>query len=168
VHLDVNVLNESDSYDAFGCLAQGRYAEAEQQMRLALRLDPKSPILRSNLGWIHYTARNYPLALSEIAQVVNEKPEFLTAHHKRWYIYSAQHDQSRAWQEFEWIADAGYEPLKDSTLAAYRKRGYSAALKVFAENPELSSESMVDRARFPVCAGDNHAALSSLALPTRQ
>jgi tetratricopeptide (TPR) repeat protein len=131
-------------------------------MQLALRLDPKSPILRTNLGWIHYMSRDYPLALSEITPVVREKPDFLTAHYKLWYIYSAQHDQVRAWQEFEWIAGAGYEQLKDATLVAYRARGYTAALKAFAQDPELSSESMVERARFLVCAGDNKRALEML------
>jgi len=143
-------------------MTQGRFAEAEQQMRLALWLDPKSPILRTNLGWIHYMSRDYPLALSEITQVVNEKPDFLTAHYKLWYIYSAQHDHAHAWREFEWIAGAGYEQLKDATEVAYHARGYAAALKAFAKDPELSSESMVDRARFLVCAGDNRAALEML------
>ena len=143
-------------------MTQGRFPEAEEQMRMALRLDPKSAILRTNLGWIHYEAGNYGLALSEIAAVVSEKPDFLTAHHKLWYIYSAQHDQVHAWQEFVQIADAGYPQSKQATLATYREHGYAAALKEFALNPNLSSDSLVDRARFLVCAGENRAALDML------
>jgi len=161
IALDPNSVNGHHWY-ANLLMTQGRFFDAEQQMRMALRLDPKSAILRTNLGWIHYEAGNYPLALSEITAVVNEKPDFLTAHHKLWYIYSAQHDQIHAWQEFVQIFDAGDPQLKQAALAAYRARGYAAALKEFALNPDLSSDSLVDRARFLVSVGENQAALNML------
>ena len=70
-------------------MTRGRFTEAEQQMHAALALDPKSLILRTNLGWLYYFERRYPLAVAEMNSVVTDRPEFVTAHYKLWEAYAA-------------------------------------------------------------------------------
>jgi Tfp pilus assembly protein PilF len=38
-------------------MTSGQIDNAEKEMRIALALDPKAPILRTNLGWVHYMGR---------------------------------------------------------------------------------------------------------------
>ena len=80
-------------------MTRGRTAPAEDQMRTALGLDPKSLILRTNQGWFHYLNRDYPLAIQEMQAVVNENPNFVTAHYKLWWVYSARRDAANSWNE---------------------------------------------------------------------
>ncbi len=65
-------------------MTSGRWTDAEKQMDAALALDPKALILRTNLGWLHYIERQYPLAIEEMLSVIKDHPDFLTAHYKLW------------------------------------------------------------------------------------
>lgn len=84
ISLDPNKVDAHHWYSQF-LMTSGRVDEAELQMHAALALDPKALILQTNLGWIQYTARQYPLAIAEMKQVVAQNPDFLTAHYKLWW-----------------------------------------------------------------------------------
>ena len=160
---------EPDSVDAHHWYAQllmtaGRFPEAERQMQAALDVDPRSPILRTNLGWLYYYERRFPLAIQQIQSVIRENPDFVTAHYKLWYTYSTMGDQARAWQEFQWvvhsITDAAHQ---SSILKAYQQSGYPGALKELADqNDSDYYGSMVDGARCMMFAGDRDGALRDL------
>lgn len=145
-------------------MTEGRFDEAEQQLGAALDVDPRSPILRTNLGWLHYFEGRTPQAIAEIEEVVRENPDFLTAHYKLWYAYSASGDQANAWKQFQWVIrwDAG-NGKTDPVFAAYRKDGYRAALNVYPATAGLDDHgSLVEAARCLAFAGDLDGALDYL------
>jgi tetratricopeptide (TPR) repeat protein len=147
-------------------MTEGRFEEAEQQIGAALDVDPRSPILRTNLGWLHYYEGHTSQAIAEIEEVVRESPDFLTGHYKLWYAYSVSGDQANAWKQFQWVMkwDAG-SVKADSISAVYRKSGYHAALEEYLtskseEEPEGGS--LVESARCAAFAGDLEGALDTL------
>jgi TolB-like protein/lipoprotein NlpI len=145
-------------------MTEGRFDEAEQQMNAALDVDPRSPILRTNLGWLHYFEGHYSQAIDEIQEDVRENPDFLTAHYKLWYAYSASGDQDNGWKQFQWVMrwDAGSGRIKP-VLDAYRKSGYRAALEVLPANEGADDHgSLVEAARCMAFAGNLDGALEYL------
>jgi TolB-like protein/Tfp pilus assembly protein PilF len=153
-------------------MTSGRLADAEKQMRAALALDPKALILRTNLGWLHYLDRQYPLAIQEMQSVVNENPDFLTAHYKLWWTYSAAGDVPHAWSELQAVAHLIFTPENEKRIVAvYDKEGYAASLKALVFSPAgYSWEGSVDDARCMTFAGDKAAAFDFLerALKNRE
>ena len=145
-------------------MTAGRFAEAEQQMQAALDIDPLSPILRTNLGWLRSYQGNFPRAVQQIQAVLAANLNFLAAHYKLWYVYSAMGDQGRAAQEFPWVIRSIADPAQQSAIQnAFNKRGYSAALHLLATVSSSSDYgSIVDRARCLVSAGDINGALDLL------
>jgi TolB-like protein/DNA-binding winged helix-turn-helix (wHTH) protein/Flp pilus assembly protein TadD len=146
-------------------MTEGRFDEAGQQIEAALDVDPRSSILRTNLGWLHYFEGRTSQAIAEINEVVGENPDFLTAHYKLWYAYSVSGDQADAWQQFQWVIkwDAG-SVKTDSISAVYRKSGYHAALEEYLtnKNEEEQGGSLVESARCAAFAGDLEGALDIL------
>jgi TolB-like protein len=145
-------------------MTAGRFAEAEHEMHAALELDPRSLILRTNLGWLHYFERNYPLAIEEIQSVVLEAPDFVTAHYKLWEAYSMNGDKENAWNECRQLAHLLCGPEDEKKiLGAYRQGGYSSALKSFVNvSPADYSGSYVDGSRYLIFAGDKARAMDFL------
>lgn len=146
-------------------MTEGRFDEAEQQMEAALDVDPRSPILRTNLGWLHYYEGHTSQAIAEIGEVVRENPDFLTAHYKLWYAYSVAGDQANAWKEFQWVMswDSG-RATADSVAAAYHKDGYRTALETYFMAARGSDHlgSLVESARCAAFAGNLEGALDTL------
>jgi TolB-like protein/DNA-binding winged helix-turn-helix (wHTH) protein/Tfp pilus assembly protein PilF len=145
-------------------MTAGRFPEAEQQMQQALDVDPRSPILRANLGWLYEYEGKFPQAVEQVRSVLAENPNFLAAHYKLWYIYSAMGDNAHGGEEFQWvvrgIADPAHQQKMDSL---YRSLGYTAALREFASgNDREYFGSLVDAARCLAAAGDSAGALAHL------
>jgi tetratricopeptide (TPR) repeat protein len=145
-------------------MTSGRLADAEQQMRTALELDPKALILRTNLGWLHYMDRQYPLAIQEIQSVLTDNPNFLTAHYKLWWAYSVTGDVPKAWLELKAVAHLIFTPDDEKRIATvYEYEGYAAALKaMMSSSGGYYSEGFVDDARCMMFAGDRAEALEFL------
>ncbi|HZP05274.1 MAG TPA: winged helix-turn-helix domain-containing protein [Terracidiphilus sp.] len=145
-------------------MTAGRFDEAEQQMQAALEADPRSRILRTNLGWLYEYEGRFAEAILQVRGVLAENPNFLNAHYKLWYIYSAMGDQTHASEEFQWvfhvIADPMHREKMDDLL---RNQGYIAALKDFARSDDMEYDgSLVDGARCLASVGDSEGALSLL------
>ena len=145
-------------------MTAGRFAEAEQQMQSALDIDPLSPILRTNLGWLSYYEGNFPRAVEQMQGVLTANPNFLVAHYKLWYVYSVMGDQGHASQEFLWVIRAIFDSgAQRDVQGAYNKDGYSAALQALAVDADSSnSGSAVDGARSLAFSGDRNGALRLL------
>ena len=146
-------------------MTEGRFEEAEQQIGAALDVDPRSPILRTNLGWLHYYEGHTSQAIGEIEDVVHENPDFLTAHYKLWYAYSVSGDQANAWKQFQWVMSWDTSGAKlDTVVAVYRKNGYHAALKAYlaTRSGEDRGGSLVESARCAAFAGNLEGALDTL------
>ena len=160
---------EPDNVDAHHWYEQmlmtaGRFPEAEQQMRAALDVDPRSRILRTNLGWLYEYEGRFAEAVQQVRSVLDESPDFLNAHYKLWYIYSAMGDQVHGNEEFQWlvraIADSEHQQKMEQLS---QSKGYLAALREFgvADDKEYYG-SAVDGARCLAAAGDPEGALSLL------
>jgi tetratricopeptide (TPR) repeat protein len=145
-------------------MTEGRLDESERQMHSALALDPNSLILRTNLGWIHCTGRNYPLAIDEIKLVLTQNPDFLTAHYKLWWIYSVIHDEPHAWQEFQIVAHSISSPEQGAKiLSAYKTTSHAGALlTLVGDSDSTHYGNPVDGARCMIFAGNRAGASREL------
>jgi TolB-like protein/DNA-binding winged helix-turn-helix (wHTH) protein len=145
-------------------MTTGRFAEAEQQMGAALDVDPRSAILRANLGWLYEYEGKFPKAVDQVRSVLAENPNFLAAHYKLWYIYSAMGDREHASEEFRWVVQAIADPAHfERVQKTYQEQGYEAALRDFALSDDLEYYgSAVDGARSLAAIGDKEGALRLL------
>jgi TolB-like protein/tetratricopeptide (TPR) repeat protein len=58
----------------------GRFDEALAEIRVAAELDPLSRIISTNIGWIHYLARDYQAAIDQFEATLASEPNFAYAH----------------------------------------------------------------------------------------
>ena len=58
----------------------GRIDDALGEIRKAQELDPLSPLIRANIGVIYFFGRKYDLAIAHLSKVLEEHPDFSTAH----------------------------------------------------------------------------------------
>jgi len=151
-------------------MTSGRIENAEKEMRLALALDPRALILRTNLGWVHYMGRQYPLAIQELQSVAHDNPNFLTAHYKLWWTYSVTEDFPRAWEQLKTIVHVISTPENEKRiLLTYEKEGYAASLHALSTSSGTTyTGSMVDAARCMNFAGDKAEALKFLQMAMKR
>ncbi len=145
-------------------MTSSRFPEAEQQMQAALDVDPRSAILRANLGWLYEYEGKFGQAVLQVRSVLAENPNFLAAHYKLWYIYSAMGDRNHGSEEFQWVVQGIADPAHQQMMMdLYRKQGYVAALREFSAGKDLEYYgSNVDAARCLAAAGDPAGALALL------
>jgi hypothetical protein len=90
---------------------EGQYAEAQQQLEAALKLDKSNSWVYYNLGLLFLEQRNWNLALDNFAAALdgNLKPSWIEAwaHIKRGNTYDAKGDRTRAVKEYERAIDTG-------------------------------------------------------------
>lgn len=145
-------------------MTAGRFDEADKQMQAALDVDPRSRILRTNLGWLDEYEGRFPQAIAQLQSVLTENPNFMAAHYKLWYVYSAMGNQARGAQEFQWVVESIADPVHAAMIVDVLKdQGYSEALKEFALTGDADYYgSIVDGARCLAAAGDRDGALTLL------
>lgn len=164
--------NNADAHHWYSqvLMTSGRFSEAEHEMHSALELDPRSLILRTNLGWLHYFERHYPLAIEEMQSVVREDPDFVTAHYKLWEAYAVTGDKANAWRECRQLVHLLCSPDNEKKIiSAYQQSGYSSALKSFVSvSPADYSGSYVDGSRYMIFAGDKARAMDFLERAYRE
>ncbi len=76
--------------------AMNRPAEALYEIRLAHRLDPLSPIIGTNVGWVEYLARDYPDARRDLHRVIELYPSFARAWTRLGMVEMATGDNVKA------------------------------------------------------------------------
>src|SRR5580692_232698 len=69
-------------------LAENRQAEAMDQMRAALSLDPLPSIVNSNYAILLIDSRRFPEALAQFQKVLERDGNFQPAHHKLSHLYA--------------------------------------------------------------------------------
>ena len=135
------VARQPNNVDAHHWLAMvlittGQLPAAEQQMREAIKLDPASPILKTNLGWVHYTEGRFPLAVQEMQAVTRQNPQFLSAHYKLIPAAYLMGDRRLAWSETQtFLRLSGATKLVDEITQVYQKDGYNAGMKALLASP---------------------------------
>ncbi len=63
------------SYAAF-LLTMGRFSEARENLKIALELDPLSPLLNASMAYPSYFSRQYDQAILELQQAIELEPYF--------------------------------------------------------------------------------------------
>ena len=103
-----------------------RFDEAFQEFRVALSLDPLSPIMNTNYAATLSDAHRFPEALAAFQKVLQSDPNFPPAHHKLSLLYAAQGDFAHAVSELQkfvskpgsWSPDAkGYHELAEAAFS---------------------------------------------------
>ena len=103
-----------------------RFDEAFQEFRVALALDPLSPIMNTNYAAMLMDAHRFPEALAAFQKVLQSDPNFTPAHHKLAQLYAAQGDFAQAVSELQkfvskpgsWSPDAkGYQELAEARFS---------------------------------------------------
>jgi len=90
----------------------GQYAEAQQQLESALKLDRNNAWVYYNLGLIYFEQKNWQLALDNFQAAldsVSSKPAWIDtwAHIKRGNAYDAKGDRGKAVNEYQKAVQAG-------------------------------------------------------------
>jgi serine/threonine protein kinase/tetratricopeptide (TPR) repeat protein len=100
-----------------------RFDEAFREFRIALSLDPLSPIMNTNYAATLSDAHRFPEAMAAFQKVLRSDPNFPPAHHKLAQLYAAQGDFANAVSELRkfvskpgsWSPDAtGYRELAEA------------------------------------------------------
>ena len=98
--------------------AAGRFDEAEREMRRAQQLEPLSLIASAALGWVHYFAGDYELALEQYRLTLGLDPDFELA-----YLWSGwaleelgRYDEALEMLE-EAVARSGSSGISKASLA---------------------------------------------------
>jgi len=107
-------------------VAEKRFDQALEEFRLALSLDPLSPIMNTNYATTLMDAHRYPEALAQFQKTLERDPNFRPAHHKLAQLYAATGDFANAVSELHkfipipgsWSPDAkGYRDLAQVGLS---------------------------------------------------
>ena len=91
---------------------EGQYAEAQQQLEGALKLDRNNAWIYYNLGLIYFDQKNWQMAGDNFEAAINSvssKPEWIDtwAHIKKGNSYDARGDRQRAVSEYQKAINAG-------------------------------------------------------------
>ncbi len=79
LELNPNYASAHQFYGTF-LLSTGRSEEGFARMRKARELDPLSLIINSAVGWLHYYARQYDVAIEQLKKALEMDPNFFLAH----------------------------------------------------------------------------------------
>jgi tetratricopeptide (TPR) repeat protein len=113
---------------AFSLLVpEKKFDQALDELRVALSLDPLSPIMNTNYAATLMDAHRYPEALVQFRKTVERDPTFGPAHHKLSQLYAVTGDFTNAVSELQkftavsgsWSGDA--KGFRDLALSAFHK-----------------------------------------------
>ena len=135
IHRDANNVDALHWY-ALSLATSRRGPEAEEWMRRALVVDPKSLILRANLGVIQAINGNPLQGAETIEAELRENPSFFSGSIKLWGIYSGLHRDDEAYRQLRTVYNAGgaiqeAEQMDD----VYKRKGYRAAVTLWRTRP---------------------------------
>lgn len=82
-------------------ITMGRHTEAMEEMRLAQRLDPLSPIIEGNIGNHLYYTRRYDQAMKHFRKMLEMEPDFYGTHSNLGGVYEQKGMYGEAISEFE-------------------------------------------------------------------
>ena len=122
-----------------------RFDQAFDEMRVALSLDPLSPIMNTNYATMLMDAHRYPEALAQFHKTLERDPTFLPAHHKLAQLYAVTGDFGNALSELQkfaptpgsWSPDAkGYRAVALSAFDKPEQNTWAAAALSVTGNRE--------------------------------
>jgi TolB-like protein/DNA-binding winged helix-turn-helix (wHTH) protein/Tfp pilus assembly protein PilF len=87
--------------------ARGQFDRAQQEVRLAADLDPLSPIMQTQIGWLLLYARRIPEGVAQIRKVLEQNPTYTWALWSLGIGLAFQHDYDAG---IETLQKAGHSP----------------------------------------------------------
>lgn len=90
IELDPNYATGHQWYAVFYLVPELRLDEAQREMDVAVSLDPLSPIMLVDDGWIRYLRGDYRQAWQQYHRALAMDPNFIPAHFRIEYWYLAQ------------------------------------------------------------------------------
>jgi TolB-like protein/tetratricopeptide (TPR) repeat protein len=113
-------------------LIGGREQEAFTEINRAHQLDPLSAIIKVNVGFIHFEARQYDEAILECKKVANEDPTFAEPHRCLAEAYWAKHMYPQVMGELRVYGQLSGDPRESDFASAiekgFRSGGWKGAL----------------------------------------
>ena len=147
--------------------SRGRFDEAHNELRQAEELDPVSPIIITNIGWVSYFAGDYDATIRSCLEALKLDSGFQTAEMKLAWAY----EQKGLWQEAlharqSFYITAGHPEIAQALAGAYAQGGYPAVLRTIVaetEKPDAAPYySDYDKAKLYAMAGDADKAMMLL------
>src|SRR4030043_830348 len=146
----------------------GRHAEAMAEIRRAVELDPLSLIIKTNVAWVLYFARDYDRAIEIFKETLELDPNYALAHERLGQTYLEKGMFAEAIAELEKAVN--FSPGNTEILAAL---GHALAVsgkreeatKILARLNEISRDSYVsayDKATISLGLGEDDKALEYL------
>jgi len=80
--------------------ATGRIEESVRELKLAREINPKSLIIRANIGFVHYLGRDFDRAEEEEKNTIQMDPSFIAAHGYLGQIYLEKKQYAEAIEQF--------------------------------------------------------------------
>jgi len=123
-------------YADFLALVEGRMQDATKEYELAQSLDPKN----DHMAYAFYVTRQFDRAIELYQSQAQTRPGDFVVHLCLADLYALTNRPENAISEWQKAAAiVGYEGMSEATGRAYKKRGYSEALRVLAHELEVSS-----------------------------
>jgi eukaryotic-like serine/threonine-protein kinase len=148
-------------------LALGRFDEAIAEGKRAVELDPLSPIINADLGWILIEARRYDEAIAQLRKTLEMDPTFYAAHHHLGVALQLKGELAGAIAEYtnaHQLSDDLRVPVMLASAKA-QSDDKEAAVQMLAELEELNRHRYVRaywRALLYLSLGNRDAAIRSL------
>ena len=147
--------NNSTAHYFYGftlLLPQNRLDESLSEIRTALSLDPLSPILNTNYGWVLMAAHQYDESLAQFQKTIQRDPNFGPAHFKMSHLLAARGRYADA------VNEANKSTLIKAQSATPDAKGYCAANQAITGGDRDASSA-------PACAAsDRELAIRSLRM----
>jgi len=145
IELNPNYAPAHQWYSSF-LVAMGRTEESIAEAKQTRKLEPLSLIINSQLGWVFYLARQYPLAVEQCQMTLELDPNFFVARRYLGLAYEQEGLHDKAVAELQKAAVlSGGSPLTRAELAhGYAMSGRRAeARKVLEELRERSKREYI-------------------------
>ena len=130
--LDPNDATAHDWYATDIGAIGGREQEALAEINRAHQLDPLSPGISTDIGWVHICARRYDEAIAICKKVADENPTFARAHLRLADAYWGKHmypqviEQSKVWGRLS--GDRNDSDFASAVEQGFRSAGWKGAL----------------------------------------
>ncbi|MCU1286068.1 MAG: serine/threonine protein kinase [Acidobacteriales bacterium] len=98
---------------------QKRTDEALEQLRIALSLDPLSPIMNTNLAATLMIARRYPEAIAQFQKTLARDPNFKPAHYKLAHLYATTGNFAAATSELQKVKAKVHSATSSANAESY-------------------------------------------------
>jgi TolB-like protein/DNA-binding winged helix-turn-helix (wHTH) protein/tetratricopeptide (TPR) repeat protein len=152
--VDLNPTNYATAhqwYADFYLVPQLRLDEAAREMDAAVTLDPLSPIMLVDQGWVDYLRGMYPEARQRYDRALAMDPDFTPAifRMQEWYLaqgYDEEYVQALA--RVTRLSGAGYEPLARAIEEGFARDGIRGVSRAQIESVSHSGVPHWDRGEF--------------------